>query len=513
MNYKLSSGVNVQNRGKHFAAKLTALVLCAGLFPGVPGISVSAEAAENAVTADDPHRLVDLYCSQSAKDALGYDQLEELVDLVITSVEPQAVNLLIESFPCFEEAAAEDSLGKEIGLYIYYKEGDQDGIEDHEIVAPGAIAYVDYGYTLEEDKSGFQYMICIDADALMPDDDSDHTVLDLDGQARIQLDTTLCHELFHAFMTDYNRTGMTGYIDFRSFYYLPVEEISEEEGEKLLKNTVLPVWLQEGLAGCVGHIYPADLDLFKEYRYDIDTQEYLDKCTNDQLCRMYSNMGYKEGTGECVFDLKSAEENNDDGHVNGSVYVSGYMACLYLADLECRSLEGQGAVTFDRNGDIESISSEKLREGISAILYSLHQGDTLDEIIAGISDGAYLDTADFTERFIKGTYNQETQEYNGDPESLSFCVGFINYMNRLDEMDPETHPAGSMLMDDFVSTQPTPLKKDAAASSDFYRIIEKNVLTDSTIPSDLLKDGGTSYSARDSLETVVEMFNAKETDD
>ena len=174
---------------------------------------------------------------------------------------------------------------------------------------------------------------------------------------------------------------------------------------------------------------------------------------------MYSNMGYKEGTGEYLYDLKAAAENNDDGHVNGSVYVSGYMACLYLADLECRSLEGQGAVTFDRNGDIESISSEKLREGISAILYSLHQGDTLDE------------------------------------------------------MDPETHPAGSMLMDDFASTQPTPLKKDAAASSDFYRIIEKNVLTDSTIPNGLLKDGGTSYSARDSLETVVEMFNAKEADD
>ncbi len=163
-------------------------------------------------------------------------------------------------------------------------------------------------------------------------------------------------------------------------------------------------------------------------------------------------------------------------------------------------------MTFDQNGDIESVSSEKLREGLSDILYRLHQGDTLDEVISEISGGAYENTEDFTKRFIKGVYNEETQDYDGDPESLAFCEGYLNYMNRLDAMDPETHPVGSVLMDEFGSTQPTPIEKDAAASSDFYRIVEENTMTTSTVSNEDLQDGGTSYSGRDSFETVVEMF-------
>ena len=48
-------------------------------------------------------------------------------------------------------------------------------------------------------------MIGIDAESLCDDDDDDDTdgnddkepVLDLNGQARVQVDITFCHELFH----------------------------------------------------------------------------------------------------------------------------------------------------------------------------------------------------------------------------------------------------------------------------------------------------------------------------
>ena len=291
-----------------------------------------------------------------------------------------------------------------------------------------------------------------------------------------------------------------------SFVVRPDEVITVEEGDRLIKETMFPNWFIEGLAGCVGNIYPADLQLFQEYHYDLDTQQYLDTCTKEQLCRMYAHTGHMEGTGTDLYDMEASSEDNSDGHVNGSTYVSGYMACLYLADLACQKAEGSGAVTFDQNGDIESVSSEKLREGLSDILYRLHQGDTLDEVISEISGGAYESTEDFTKRFIKGTFNEETQDYDGDPESLAFCVGYLNYMNRLDAMDSETHPVGSVLMDEFGSTQPTPIEKDAAASSDFYRIVEENTMTTSTVSNEDLQDGGTSYSGRDSFETVVEMF-------
>ena len=368
----------VFGREKCFASKLAAGALCAVMLTGLSGASVFALEAEDAAVTDDPYRLVDIYCSQSAKDALGDDQLQTLVDLIVTSIEPQAVNLLVESFPCFADAAANDELGREIGLYIYYETGDQDGIEEHEDVAPGAYAYVLGSDDLEKGESVFKYLICIDAETLSTVDDMNNVLLDMDG------------------------------------------------------------------------------------------------------------------------------------HVNGSTYVSGYIACLYLADLAYQETEGSGAVTFDQNGDIESVSSEKLREGLSEILFRLHQGDTLDEVISEISGGAYENTEDFTKRFIKGTYNEETQDYDGDPDSLSFCVGYLNYMNRLDAMDPETHPVGSVLMDDFGSTQPTPLEKDTPAVSDFYRIVEDNTMTTSTVSSEDTKDGGTSYSGRDSFETVVEMFKAED---
>ena len=497
---------------KNFTAKLTAVVLSVVILPGLSGTSVFAAEAEEPVMEDDPSRLVDIYCSQTAKDALGNDQLQELVDLIVTSIEPQAVNLLVGSFPCFEDAAANDELGREIGLYIYYGTGDQDGIEEHENVAPGVYAYVLGSPKYEEDESEsvYKYMICMDAESLNTSDDMDNALLDLEGQTRIQLDTTFCHELFHAFMDDYNRVGMSGYTDFESYIFSPDEEITAEEGDELIEEVMFPSWFEEGLAGCVGNIYPADLELFREYHYDIDAQQYLDTCTNDQLCRMYANMGYMEGTGGDRYNLEASSEDNTDGHVNGATYVSGYMACLYLADLAYRDLEGSGAVTFDQNGDIESISSEKLREGLSEILYCLHQGDTLDEVISKISGGAYGNTDDFTERFIKGTYDEETQDYNGDPESLAFCVGYLNYMSTLDVMDPETHPAGSVLMDDFGSMQPTPLEEDMVVTSDFYRIVEENTMTESTVSYENTKDGGTSYSGRDSFEEVVEMFKSKD---
>jgi hypothetical protein len=145
--------------GKDFVVKLTAVLLCVFMLSGF--VRVDAFATE----ADNPYRLVDLYCSQTAKDALGYEQLQTLVDIIVTSIEPQAVNLLVERFPCFKEAAENNELGREIGLYIYYTEGDEDGIDEHLEVAPGSYAYVN-GYSVYENgKTAFKYMIGIDAES------------------------------------------------------------------------------------------------------------------------------------------------------------------------------------------------------------------------------------------------------------------------------------------------------------------------------------------------------------
>ena len=164
------------------------------------------------------------------------------------------------------------------------------------------------------------------------------------------------------------------------------------------------------------------------------------------------------------------------------------------------------SVVFGENGDISSISSEKLRTGISFILSQLHSGDTLDEVIDDISEGIYKNTEDFKKCFVKGAYDEGMQSNAGDENSLSFVVCYLNYMRQLNDLDPDTHPAGSILLENFSSTQPTPLTKGQKASSDLFRIIEKNTMTDSTVLNENVKGGGKTFSGRDSFEEVVEQF-------
>ena len=129
---KIGSG-----EGKCPAVKVAAVLLCIFMLTGF--IRVPAFAAE----AEETENLVDLYCSQTVKDMIGQEKLQELTEIVVTSIEPQAVNLLIEKFPCFQEAADNDEIGREIGLYIYYRKGDADGIDEHQDLPSDAYAYAD----------------------------------------------------------------------------------------------------------------------------------------------------------------------------------------------------------------------------------------------------------------------------------------------------------------------------------------------------------------------------------
>ena len=72
--------------GRRFTAKLTAAVLCISMLSGSLRVSACAGETEDASLADNPYRLVDIYCSQVARDVLGKDQLKALVDLTVTSI-------------------------------------------------------------------------------------------------------------------------------------------------------------------------------------------------------------------------------------------------------------------------------------------------------------------------------------------------------------------------------------------------------------------------------------------
>ena len=86
--------------------------------------------------------------------------------------------------------------------------------------------------------------------------------------------------------------------------------------------------------------------------------------------------------------------------------------------------------------------------------------------------------------------NGDRTECEGDPESLKLCVGYLNYMQQLDDLDPDTVPAGSVLFDDFDSVERTPLTKGLIADCEVYRIADQNTFIASTVKTEDMRDGG-----------------------
>ena len=110
------------------------------------------------------------------------------------------------------------------------------------------------------------------------------------------------------------------------------------------------------------------------------------------------------------FDLENCSASKETNGVGNtaSAYVSGYLATLYLADLANIKNTGASAIIL-KDGSVDDVSTEKLRMGLNSILERMHKGETFDQIIADISPAdasgkkLYKDTADFQNKFIKGT--------------------------------------------------------------------------------------------------------------
>lgn len=134
--------------------------------------------------ADDPAEqalLVDVYCAQTITDSLANDDLASLVELVVTRIQPEAVQLLRENYPSFDASTLD---GAGVGLYLFCSEG------------PIAEETWDGSYSLivgSERREGvttrYGYMVGVDISSFVQ----------LDEQEQVYLDPSvpLSDELFH----------------------------------------------------------------------------------------------------------------------------------------------------------------------------------------------------------------------------------------------------------------------------------------------------------------------------
>ena len=474
---------------------------------------------------------VDIYCAQTARDAFTDDDLEFLLDLIINKLQPQAVELLLDSFPAFRAAADNGEIGREIGLYVYYRKGDMDGIPEHQDTLEKALAYVS-GDVVKRDDGSYKYcyMVGIDASSLAELDENGDPALNpktgklvlvRDGRSMRTFENTMVHEHFHAIMDDYNRTGMMGGTD-------PLDVVTDENGRfptdaayQRWVDTRFPHWFIEGTASAVENDYQFRYDVFKELRANSKVEGgYQSNYTDINIIENYLN-GQFRGK-DAYFDISYSRGFDAEGNrvtTDQNRYVTGYLASLYLSDLAARKNGGtsieQG--TDEQGEDYTIIYAEKLRGGLNTILERMHDGDTLDQVIYDLAptmngEKVYKDTADFENKFVKGVPD-EKQAYYGDPDSLSFVNTFLNYMLALEAQESRQFTPNGSILFSFGQDYLTPLDNEKEATSEFLRFVESNQYVESTVPnSSALTGGGKSITgalakkaaASSALETASE---------
>ena len=456
--------------------------------------------------------LVDIYCAQTARESFSDDDLEWLLDLVLNTLQPQAVELLLDKFPTFDAGAADGQIGREIGLYVYFRKGDVDGDDAHEGTPSNALAFVNGKVVEDGDDVRFTYMIGIDLESLLAQDKdgkplSDEVtgkfVLVRDGEAMRTLENTIVHEMFHAFMDDYNRVGMLGATDLHDVLLDDEGNFLSDEAAEKYKQIHFPVWFVEGSASAVENVYQFRNDMFaalcaktaQGQRIDesifLNYSDAVDAAGNP----MYFDLMYDYG----VDPATDAEVDNTN-----SAYVSGYLATLYLSDRASIALGNAPAITVE-NGMITDVSTERLRAGLNAILEDLHDGMTLDQVIWEISpvdeNGAklYENTDDFQAKFIKGTPTElddgkvQYEYANRDEDSLVFVADYLSYLDAISNTEGRDVKANGSILLDVDTTLESPLESTGEYESDYYYIVDSNSYVESTVSnSDALASGGKS---------------------
>ncbi|MBQ8329458.1 MAG: hypothetical protein IJX83_07525 [Lachnospiraceae bacterium] len=402
-------------------------------------------------------KLVRIHCNDAAKKVFSQDDLEFFADLIINKLQPQAVNLLLASFPSFRQEAENGRIGKDIGLEIDYD--------------PDA-TYYGYATNKPDIKDGtLSYFVSINTAMLVKDKKAANPVVTKEGKNIIELANTMVHEFFHVFMYDFNRTGMTGMTT-------PTEPtmVDGKETEKYLQ-TRFPKWFIEGTASSVEHNWRGRPDEFIIMRREFseDTQ-YRQLYERDLLLKRYV-LGFdkKQDDGSIknyfTYDLECA--NGFDKYGNavdtvGSRYTAGYLATLYLSELSARSHPQIGSSVRQTESGGIAFNNVALKYGLDYILARIHNGESLDSVIKDISGGRYQSTDDFEARFIKGPLTEGY--YYGDDDSINFSVDFMNYMLNISRTEGRDNVANGSILFDFEQDFGIPLDPDKNDTTDILAV-------------------------------------------
>lgn len=262
------------------------------------------------------------------------EQMKQLNKTLKESIVPQATNAFLNTFSAFREAQAAGQISNEIGLKLY---GANDGV----------LAYVTMHwskYTSGPDNEkvipeSVQMNLSVNVNSL---EFSGNTLTE---DSRRALETTIVHEMMHAFMDDTLSNGMMGAVNGKMDY-----------------SNEFPGWFAEGMA-----------------------QAAAGGCSNDNDW-VNGGLGLTADSG--LDEISSTLK--DYGNMLGGAdpvteYGTGYLASMYLGYLAA--------------GSPSTINSSTLAGGVDKILKELMNGNSLDNVINEVSGGAYTSISDFERKF------------------------------------------------------------------------------------------------------------------
>ena len=456
----------------------------------------SSDTADSTNASEEPQApakpvvdLIALHCNADVINNIGRTNLSGLLDLIMNVVQPQVVSQLTSSFPAYSEAATNGELGKEIGLYIY----DSRFHEDKTRNLKSALAYVSAGYN----NGVYEYYMGINTETLYNKSAEGEYVFNENELNNLY--NTVTHEMMHAIMDDYVRTGMSGVV-YDGNPYKPEENI-------------FPNWFIEGSATTVEAAYTYWADIFDAMRTNLQTNEKSSTFSNELLLDYYQNYNNQYYGKPSI--------NNTDKNYNGekntaSAYVSGYLACLYLSKLavERGKVQGYDSIVSayeDQSGNY--YNSEIIRYGFSEILKELHNGTSMDAVINDISDGQYADTIAFQDAFLTST----------DTASVEFCVDYLNYMKAVSDyltdgnsdVEGGVRANGSLLLP-FDTALRSAIKDEVPADQPeqtLYNFVDSDTYVASTVSDEIaLKSAGkhTTAAGTGNGENSIDQIAAKE---
>jgi len=268
-------------------------------------------------------------------------QANKMNNVLMNEIVPQAVNAFLNTFSAFKTASDNGQVSAGIGLELYNNASST-------VLASVSISY---GYTQPSKQivpDSIKLKLSVNTATLGLDAGGN-----MSAENRTALETTIVHEMMHAFMDDTLINGMVG-----------------ANNGVLDSSNKFPDWFVEGMA-----------------------QSAAGGCSNlndwvNGGSGTSANGGLGLNSASSANVIKNTVQRSTNKLGSGSVssqYGTGYLACMYLGYLAAGSPAG--------------VTSADMKRGLNTILHDLMAGDSLNDVIKNVSGNAYSGVTDFQNKF------------------------------------------------------------------------------------------------------------------